>query len=183
MEGLSLGLEQPGGQVWSLFIAVALRQLLLTFSACLELQESGVRPPVFLAQLSVISLATSLGTALGLILTEAGAELQQLPLAAVWGLVGGALLYTVLARVTARRKLGLVQVGGLGLGFILVVLTEIFGHPGDQQEQEVLGEEENVFYQPLPPLPPLPSPASIVNTTVMSVLGIIQEPEPLSTAL
>ena len=132
MEGLTLGLEQPGGQVWSLFIAVALRQLLLTFSVCLELQESRVRPPVFLAQLSVLSLATSLGTALGLILTEAGAELQQIPLAAVWGLAGGAVLYTVLSRVTARRmrrtKSGLVQVGGLGLGFILVLLTEIFGH-------------------------------------------------------
>ena len=182
MEGLTVGLQQPGGQVWSLFIAIALRQFLLSFSVCLELQESGVSPLLFLVYLTVLSLSTSLGTALGIVFTEAGSDLQQVAVAAVWGLAGGAVLYTVTARVTTRRRTksgpGLVQVGGLLLGFLLVLLTEIFGHPGDHQEQEVLGEEEDVFYQPLPPLPPLPSPASIANSTVMSVLGIIQEPPP-----
>ena len=185
-----MGLEQTKGQVWSLFIAITLRQVIVTFSVCLELQHSGVKTFLFLAYLTVLSLLTSLGTALGIVLTEAGSGLQQVPVAAVHGLAGGALLYSVLCRVSSRQRIksgpALVQVGGLILGFLVILVTEIFGHPGDQQEQEVLGEEEDVFYRPippLPPLPPLPSPASIANTTVMSVLGIIQEPEQLSTTL
>ena len=176
MEGLAVGLEQTSGQVWSLFIATALRQFVITFSVSLELQHGGVKTFLFLAFLTVLSLLTSLGTALGIILTEAGTDLQMVPVAAVHGVAGGALLYTTLSRV--KPSPGLVQVGGLVLGFLLILLTEILGQSGDQQDQEVLGEEEDVFYQPFPPLPPLPSPASIANTTVLSVLGIIQDPLP-----
>lgn len=177
-----MGLEQTREQVWSLFMAIVLRQYLVIFSTCLELQDSGVKSVLFLAYLTLLSLLTSLGSAVGIILTEAGSDLQQVPVATVQGLAGGALLYTVLCRVITRQRTntgpGLVQVGGLLLGFLLILITEIFGQPGDYQEQEVLGEEEDVFYRPIPPLPPLPSPASIANTTVMSVLGILQDPLP-----
>ena len=141
-----------------------------------------MKTSLFLAYLTVLSLLTSLGSAVGIILTEAGSDLQQVSVATVQGLAGGALLYTVLCRVITRQRIntgpGLVQVGGLLLGFLLILITEIFGRPGDHQEQEVFGEEEDVFYRPIPPLPPLPSPASIANTTVMSVLGILQDPFP-----
>ena len=51
-----MGLEQTKGQVWSLFIAIALRQVIVTFSVCLELQHSGVKTFLFLAYLTVLSL-------------------------------------------------------------------------------------------------------------------------------
>ena len=116
-----MGLEQSSGQVWSLFIGIALRQVIITFAVCLELQHSGVKTFLFLAYLTVLSLLTSLGSALGIVLTEVGSGLQQVPVAAVHGLAGGALLYTVLCRVISRQRIksgpALVQVGGLVLGF------------------------------------------------------------------
>ena len=61
LEGLVVGLEQSTAQVWTLFIAVALQKFILTFTVCLELQESGVKTSVFLSYLAVVSLVSPLG--------------------------------------------------------------------------------------------------------------------------
>ena len=145
MEGLVVGLEQTSDHVWTLFIAVALQKFILTFCVCLELQESGVKTFIFLSYLTVVSLVSPLGrqlttaapqclcpgTGLGIIITETEVGLDQVAVAVLQGLAGGGLLYGLLARQRLRTLPGLLQVGGLLLGFLLILIVEIFGkrHP------------------------------------------------------
>ena len=53
--------------------------------------------------------------------------LDQVAVAVLQGLAGGGLLYGLLARQRLRTLPGLLQVGGLLLGFLLIMMVEIFG--------------------------------------------------------
>ena len=71
------------------------------------------------------------GAGIGISLTETGTGLHHTAVAVVQGLAGGALLYSLLFRVLARERLkrlsGLLQAGGVILGFLVILTVEIFG--------------------------------------------------------
>ena len=113
--------------------------------------QAGTRKFIFFSYLSIFSLVSAVGIAIGLIITEAGsgsvpeivvATLQGLTLdltgkifTSSWkcfaGIAAGTLLYVVMFEVLNRERMkevsGLLQLVGVLLGFGVMLLIEIFG--------------------------------------------------------
>ena len=112
--------------------------------------QAGTRKFIFFSYLTIFSLISAIGIAIGLIITEAGsgtvpeivvATLQGLTsvkknafftLEIFVGIAAGTLLYVVMFEVLNRERMkevsGLLQLVGVLLGFGVMLLIEIFGN-------------------------------------------------------
>ena len=120
-------------------IAIASHKFVVSFCVCLEMQQSGTRLPMFFTYLSVFSLMSPLGEAIGIILTESGGSgVGDDIVASLQGLAAGTLLYVamfeILSRERANNVSGLVQLLGICSGFAFMILVETFAAEPEEQE-------------------------------------------------
>merc|ERR1719400_2800476 len=131
-EGLAVGLEESKEDVWKLFTAIACHKFIIAFCVCLDMVQAGTRKFIFFSYLSIFSLVSAVGIAIGLIITEAGAgSVPEIVVATLQGIAAGTLLYVVMFEVLNRERMkevsGLLQLVGVLLGYGVMLIIEIFG--------------------------------------------------------
>jgi len=143
-EGLAVGLERSPADVWTMFTAISCHKFVITFCVALELLQNGISRLVFASFLVTFSLITPLGIGLGVGVTGLGSQqVSPLVLATLQGLAAGTILYVVMFEVLNREKAkeisGLGQLLGIIVGFVAMLLLDIFvkhecsGEGGDQE--------------------------------------------------
>jgi len=150
-EGLAVGLEESKEDVWKLFTAIACHKFIIAFCVCLDMVQAGTRKFIFFSYLSIFSLVSAVGIAIGLIITEAGSgSVPEIVVATLQGIAAGTLLYVVMFEVLNRERMkevsGLLQLVGVLLGFGVMLLIEIFGPHHEHGDHDHEGEAEG-FHQ------------------------------------
>ena len=145
-EGLAVGLEESPADVWKMFTAISCHKFVITFCVALELLQNGISRLVFASFLVTFSLITPLGIGLGVGVTGLGSQqVSPLVLATLQGLAAGTILYVVMFEVLNREKAkeisGLGQLLGIIVGFVAMLLLDIFGK---QQPCPSLAPEGNL---------------------------------------
>ena len=112
--------------------AIAFHKFVINFCVCLELQQNGTKKFIFYSYLTVFSLISSLGIAIGIIITQLGAgSVPGEVTASLQGMAAGTILYVVMFEVLNRERAkdvpGLLQLLGIIMGFGVLLLIEIFG--------------------------------------------------------
>ena len=126
-EGLAVGLEPVFSSVVYLAAAIATHKLVISFCVGMELFVAGASRRTILGYLSVFSMVTPLGIAIGLALGHVRNESDTLgPTPTILqGMAAGTLLYVVffevLARERANDKSGLLQLAAIIVGFMLML--------------------------------------------------------------
>ncbi|XP_014236650.1 protein zntC-like isoform X1 [Trichogramma pretiosum] len=126
-EGLAVGLEPAFMSVVYLAGAIATHKLVISFCVGMELYVAGASKRTILGYLSVFSMVTPLGIALGLALGHFRNDSETLgPTPTILqGMAAGTLLYVVffevLARERANEKSGLLQLAAIIVGFMLML--------------------------------------------------------------
>jgi len=140
-EGMAVGLEESTKDVWTLFIAIASHKFVIAFCICMELQNTGAKKLLFFTYLTVFSLVSSLGIGIGTIITETGGEnISDITVATLQGISAGTLLYVVMFEILNRERVknvsGLLQFSGIILGFVVMMIIDIFAHHEHEHEGE-----------------------------------------------
>ncbi|XP_011152235.2 uncharacterized protein LOC105190918 isoform X1 [Harpegnathos saltator] len=154
-EGLAVGLEPSISSVVYLAAAIATHKLVISFCVGMELYVAGASTRTTLGYLSIFSMVTPIGIAVGLALGHFKNDSENLgPTPTILqGMAAGTLLYVVffevLARERANEKSGLLQLVAIIVGFTLMLGLQIVtahshshshshgGHShGDQHEHE-----------------------------------------------
>ena len=123
---LPLG-KQPG----DIIAAITGHKFVISFCVSLELLQAATRKFIFYSYLAVFSLTSSLGIAVGIVITELGAgKVSDLVVNTLQGLAAGTLLYVVMFEVLNRERQkhlpGLLQLTAVLLGFIIMLIIQIF---------------------------------------------------------
>jgi len=143
IEGLALALEDEASGVWLNTGATALHKFVISFSVGMELVSNKVSPLMYCISIVVFSLAPALGSAVGIILTEAwGSDSQvtdqiDLPLQILQGIATGTIVYVVFFEIIPKAK----TVGGTGkqhiiamvLGFAIFLPSLYFHHEHEDE--------------------------------------------------
>lgn len=130
-EGLAVGLEPSIGSVVYLAAAIATHKLVIAFCVGMELYVAGASTRTTLGYLSIFSLVTPIGIAVGLALGHFKNDSENLgPTPTILqGMAAGTLLYVVffevLARERANEKSGLLQLTAIIVGFMLMLGLQI----------------------------------------------------------
>lgn len=130
-EGLAVGLEPSISSVAYLAAAIATHKLVISFCVGMELYVAGASTKTTLGYLSIFSMVTPLGIAVGLILDHFKNDSENLgPTPTILqGMAAGTLLYVVffevLARERANEKSGLLQLVAIIIGFTLMLGLQI----------------------------------------------------------
>jgi len=143
-EGMAVGLEQHTEDVWSLFTAISVHKLVITFTMSLELLQTGPTLCVFLTYLVTFSLVNPIGIGLGMIISETG-HADAVTEAVLQGLAAGTILYAVMFEILQREKeknvSGLVQLVAIMVGFCAMMTLQILAHHEHEGEDEGEGHE------------------------------------------
>lgn len=131
LEGLALGLQEPGGAALRLCVALLLHKGLVAFGLALQLLRGRLRRSAVAAALLLFSLASPLGAAVGAAVEAAagGGPRQRLGRSVAEGMAAGAFLYVTLLEVLPRElgggatRLRVPKVLALLGGFALVTAT------------------------------------------------------------
>lgn len=124
IEGLALSLEDEAAGVWLNTGATALHKFVISFSVGMELVSNKVSLLMYCISIIVFSLAPALGSAIGIVLTEAwGADTDvagriDLPLQILQGVATGTIVYVVFFEIIPKAK----SVGGTGKQHILAMV-------------------------------------------------------------
>lgn len=130
-EGLAVGLEPSLGSVVYLAAAIATHKLVISFCVGMELYVAGASTRTTLGYLTVFSMVTPIGIAVGLALGHFKNDSDTLgPTPTILqGMAAGTLLYVVffevLARERANEKSGLLQLLAIIVGFMLMLGLQI----------------------------------------------------------
>lgn len=130
-EGLAVGLEPSIGSVAYLAAAIATHKLVISFCVGMELYVAGASTKTTLGYLSIFSMVTPIGIAVGLVLDHFKNDSENLgPTPTILqGMAAGTLLYVVffevLARERANEKSGLLQLLAIIIGFTLMLGLQI----------------------------------------------------------
>ncbi|XP_032673907.1 uncharacterized protein LOC116845398 isoform X1 [Odontomachus brunneus] len=130
-EGLAVGLEPSISSVVYLAAAIATHKLVISFCVGMELYAAGASTRTTLAYLSIFSMVTPIGIAVGLALGHFKNDSENLgPTPTILqGMAAGTLLYVVffevLARERANEKSGLLQLVAIIVGFTLMLGLQI----------------------------------------------------------
>jgi len=143
IEGLALALEDEASGVWLNTGATALHKFVISFSVGMELVSNKVSFLMYCISIVVFSLAPALGSAIGIILTEAwGSDTQvtdqiDLPLQVLQGIATGTIVYVVFFEIIPKAK----TVGGTGkqhiiamvIGFAIFLPSLYFHHEHEDE--------------------------------------------------
>ncbi|XP_020288066.1 protein zntC-like isoform X1 [Pseudomyrmex gracilis] len=150
-EGLAVGLEPSISSVVYLAAAIATHKLVISFCVGMELYVAGASTKTTLGYLSIFSMVTPIGIAVGLALGHFKNDSENLgPTPTILqGMAAGTLLYVVffevLARERANEKSGLLQLVAIIIGFMLMLGLQIatahshshsHGHTHNHTEEE-----------------------------------------------
>ncbi|XP_011860606.1 PREDICTED: uncharacterized protein LOC105557853 isoform X1 [Vollenhovia emeryi] len=130
-EGLAVGLEPSISSVAYLAAAIATHKLVISFCVGMELYVAGASTRTTLGYLSIFSMVTPIGIAVGLVLDHFKNDSENLgPTPTILqGMAAGTLLYVVffevLARERANEKSGLLQLVAIIIGFTLMLGLQI----------------------------------------------------------
>ena len=130
-EGLAVGLEPSIGSVVYLAAAIATHKLVISFCVGMELYVAGASTRTTLGYLTIFSMVTPIGIAVGLALGHFKNDSENLgPTPTILqGMAAGTLLYVVffevLARERANEKSGLLQLTAIIVGFMLMLGLQI----------------------------------------------------------
>jgi len=130
-EGLAVGLEPSISSVIYLAAAIATHKLVIAFCVGMELYVAGASTKTTLGYLSIFSMVTPIGIAVGLALSHFKNDSENLGPAPtiLQGMAAGTLLYVVffevLARERANEKSGLLQLAAIIIGFMLMLGLQI----------------------------------------------------------
>ncbi|XP_043249329.1 protein zntB-like isoform X1 [Colletes gigas] len=130
-EGLAVGLEPSIGSVVYLAAAIATHKLVISFCVGMELYVAGASTRTTLGYLTIFSMVTPIGIAVGLALGHFKNDSENLgPTPTILqGMAAGTLLYVVffevLARERANEKSGLLQLSAIIIGFMLMLGLQI----------------------------------------------------------
>ncbi|CAK9831725.1 Zinc transporter ZIP2 [Anthophora retusa] len=130
-EGLAVGLEPSIGSVVYLAAAIATHKLVISFCVGMELYVAGATTKTTLGYLTIFSMVTPIGIAVGLALGHFKNDSENLgPTPTILqGMAAGTLLYVVffevLARERANEKSGLLQLTAIIIGFMLMLGLQI----------------------------------------------------------
>lgn len=130
-EGLAVGLEPSISSVIYLAAAIATHKLVISFCVGMELYVAGASTKTTLGYLSIFSMVTPIGIAVGLALGHFKNDSENLGPAPtiLQGMAAGTLLYVVffevLARERANEKSGLLQLVAIFVGFMLMLGLQI----------------------------------------------------------
>lgn len=130
-EGLAVGLEPSISSVAYLAAAIATHKLVISFCVGMELYVAGASTRTTLGYLSIFSMVTPIGIAIGLVLDHFKNDSENLgPTPTILqGMAAGTLLYVVffevLARERANEKSGLLQLVAIIIGFTLMLGLQI----------------------------------------------------------
>lgn len=130
-EGLAVGLEPSISSVIYLAAAIATHKLVIAFCVGMELYVAGASTKTTLGYLSIFSMVTPIGIAVGLALGHFKNDSENLGPAPtiLQGMAAGTLLYVVffevLARERANEKSGLLQLAAIIVGFMLMLGLQI----------------------------------------------------------
>ncbi|XP_071649070.1 uncharacterized protein [Temnothorax longispinosus] len=130
-EGLAVGLEPSISSVVYLAAAIATHKLVISFCVGMELYVAGASTKTTLGYLSIFSMVTPIGIAVGLVLDHFKNDSENLgPTPTILqGMAAGTLLYVVffevLARERANEKSGLLQLVAIIIGFALMLGLQI----------------------------------------------------------
>ncbi|XP_053970719.1 protein zntC-like isoform X1 [Hylaeus volcanicus] len=130
-EGLAVGLEPSIGSVVYLAAAIATHKLVISFCVGMELYVAGASTRTTLGYLTIFSMVTPIGIAVGLALGHFKNDSENLgPTPTILqGMAAGTLLYVVffevLARERANDKSGLLQLTAIIVGFMLMLGLQI----------------------------------------------------------
>ncbi|KYM98099.1 Zinc transporter ZIP2 [Cyphomyrmex costatus] len=130
-EGLAVGLEPSISSVAYLAAAIATHKLVISFCVGMELYVAGASTKTTLGYLSIFSMVTPIGIAVGLVLDHFKNDSENLgPTPTILqGMAAGTLLYVVffevLARERANEKSGLLQLVAIIIGFTLMLGLQI----------------------------------------------------------
>nr|XP_031826794.1 protein zntB-like isoform X1 [Nomia melanderi]XP_031826795.1 protein zntB-like isoform X1 [Nomia melanderi]XP_031826796.1 protein zntB-like isoform X1 [Nomia melanderi]XP_031826797.1 protein zntB-like isoform X1 [Nomia melanderi]XP_031826798.1 protein zntB-like isoform X1 [Nomia melanderi]XP_031826799.1 protein zntB-like isoform X1 [Nomia melanderi]XP_031826800.1 protein zntB-like isoform X1 [Nomia melanderi]XP_031826801.1 protein zntB-like isoform X1 [Nomia melanderi]XP_031826802.1 prot len=130
-EGLAVGLEPSIGSVVYLAAAIATHKLVISFCVGMELYVAGASTKTTLGYLTIFSMVTPIGIAVGLALGHFKNDSENLgPTPTILqGMAAGTLLYVVffevLARERANEKSGLLQLTAIIVGFMLMLGLQI----------------------------------------------------------
>ncbi|XP_011696962.1 PREDICTED: protein zntC-like isoform X1 [Wasmannia auropunctata] len=130
-EGLAVGLEPSISSVAYLAAAIATHKLVISFCVGMELYVAGASTRTTLGYLTIFSMVTPIGIAIGLVLDHFKNDSENLgPTPTILqGMAAGTLLYVVffevLARERANEKSGLLQLVAIIIGFTLMLGLQI----------------------------------------------------------
>ncbi|XP_017886675.1 uncharacterized protein LOC108628945 isoform X1 [Ceratina calcarata] len=130
-EGLAVGLEPSLSSVVYLAAAIATHKLVIAFCVGMELYVAGASARTTLSYLTIFSMVTPIGIAVGLALGYLKNDSENLgPTPTILqGMAAGTLLYVVffevLARERANEKSGLLQLTAIIIGFMLMLGLQI----------------------------------------------------------
>lgn len=107
-EGLAIGLEGSTAGVWQMLAPIASHKFLATFSLSLQLMQSGTTSFGFALFLITFSLISPLGIGVGLAALEFADDqtsgVDQVTVAVLQGLAGGAIIYLVVFELLQRER-------------------------------------------------------------------------------
>ena len=103
-EGLAIGLEKSSEEVWMMLATTASHKFVLTFSVSLQLMQGGTTRLGFALFLVTFALISPLGIGVGLALLELTAEVDQVTVAVLQGVAGGAIVYLVMFELIQRER-------------------------------------------------------------------------------
>lgn len=130
-EGMAIGLQPSVSDVWFLFTAVIVHELAIMFCIGMEMLASKLKTSLYVAYMVELGLITSVGVAIGIVVTENTenpSATQLLVIAVLQGIAAGTLLYVTFLEVLERERRksgnGLVKLGAIFLGFTLLSALE-----------------------------------------------------------
>jgi len=147
-EGLAVGLEPSINSVAYLAAAIATHKLVISFCIGMELYVAGASTRTILSYMSIFSMVTPIGIAVGLVLDYFKNDSENLgPTPTILqGMAAGTLLYVVffevLARERANEKSGLLQLVAIIVGFTLMLGLQIASEFVSRKTRESLASLE-----------------------------------------
>lgn len=133
-EGMAIGLQPTLTDVWFLFTAVLVHEMAIMFCIGMEMLASGLRVVLYVAYMVELGLITSVGVAIGILVTEYvrnPSASHLLVIAILQGIAAGTLLYVTFLEVLERERQkpgdGLMKLGAILVGFVLLSSMEAIG--------------------------------------------------------
>lgn len=132
-EGMAIGLQPALSDVWFLFTAVIVHELAIMFCIGMEMLASKLRVVLYVVYMVELGLITSVGVAIGILVTEYikdPSATHVLVIAILQGVAAGTLLYVTFLEVLERERHksgnGLAKLSSIAAGFFALAGLEVF---------------------------------------------------------